>query len=469
MDREFNVQLLLYGGLAALGLFELCMETLRRRKNGLTTAWRRAAENCGLTHLRWSMSRIGRESHLEGRFGALDVRFESPGTLRIVTRLRIADASQGALTLRRETMGLAVEKRFGAREVELGDPGFDAEIYVEGPTAVALAVLDAPTRPMVVRLLRGGIEDGPQELKVPVGYERGELQIEIRGHSVRATAALLPEALRGLLEAARRLSPPEDLPARLRDNLAREPVALVRLRTVITLIGEHPGLPPTEEALRAAVRDPDDEIRLQAATALGAEGREVLLDLASSVTADDSRSARAVRALGQGLPRHREKDLLQRALRGRRLETARACLETLGGRADTEAVDALAAVMATEEDELAAAAAKALGETGLPAAEGPLLAALDRGLPELRVAAARGLGKTGTVRAVPSLRKFSDVAGDGDLRTAARQAVAEIQSRASGAAPGQLSLAQAEAGQLSLAADHAGRLSLTRRGSDDPA
>jgi hypothetical protein len=47
------------------------------------------------------------------------------------------------------------------------------------------------------------------------------------------------------------------------------------------------------------------------------------------------------------------------------------------------------------------------------------------------------------------------------LRRAAREAVAEIQSRLQGA-PGQLSLADTEAGQLSLASDPAGQLSIPR-------
>ena len=459
-------QIIAWVAMGAWSLYLTGMEALAARKNGLAAAWRRAAEACGLTALRWSVTRIGKESHYEGRAGPLSVRFDSPGGPRIVTRIRIAGPDEGALTLRRETMGVAVEKRLGGQEVELGDPAFDAEVYVEGPSAKALAVLDAPTRPIVVRLLRGRIDDDPQTPKLPVAFERGELRVEIRGRSVKATDALLPSVLQSLLEVSKRLCPPEDLPARLRDNLAREPLALVRLRTVVTLIREHPGQPATEEALRAALRDPDDEIRLQAAIALRAEGRAVLLELAASVTADDSRSARAVRALGRHLPRENEKDILERARRGRCLETARACLESLAGRADAESVEALAAVMVAEEDDLAAHAATALGETGLPAAEAPLVGALDRGLPGLRLAAARALGRMGTVQAVPALKAAA--ARYDDLHGAVRQAVAEIQARAQGAAPGQLSLAQAEAGQLSLAADDAGRLSLTRRASDDP-
>jgi hypothetical protein len=50
-------------------------------------------------------------------------------------------------------------------------------------------------------------------------------------------------------------------------------------------------------------------------------------------------------------------------------------------------------------------------------------------------------------------------------RGAGRQAIAEIQSRLAGAAPGQLSLAGGEAGALSLADGEPGRLSLAE---DEP-
>jgi len=54
---------------------------------------------------------------------------------------------------------------------------------------------------------------------------------------------------------------------------------------------------------------------------------------------------------------------------------------------------------------------------------------------------------------------------DSALRAAARQAIAEIQARLAGAAPGQLSLAGAESGALSLADDRPGRLSLAPPGT----
>ncbi|HYU31630.1 MAG TPA: HEAT repeat domain-containing protein [Thermoanaerobaculia bacterium] len=77
---------------------------------------------------------------------------------------------------------------------------------------------------------------------------------------------------------------------------------------------------------------------------------------------------------------------------------------------------------------------------GSPATLEALRAACSDPSPEVRLRAAQELGD--------------------ELQRAARQAIAEIQSRLPGASPGQLSLAGTEAGQLSLAQIEEGQLSL---------
>jgi len=60
------------------------------------------------------------------------------------------------------------------------------------------------------------------------------------------------------------------------------------------------------------------------------------------------------------------------------------------------------------------------------------------------------------------LRELAEVANNPELRRTAQKSVATIQSRLTGASPGQLSLADARSGELSLADDDPrGRLSLT--------
>jgi hypothetical protein len=85
---------------------------------------------------------------------------------------------------------------------------------------------------------------------------------------------------------------------------------------------------------------------------------------------------------------------------------------------------------------------------------------------EVAVAAARALGRAGTVASVPPLREAMQRRGE--LRSAARQAIAGIQARLTGAAPGQLSLARGDAGALSLAdgAGEPGRLSLAEEAEE---
>jgi HEAT repeat protein len=106
-----------------------------------------------------------------------------------------------------------------------------------------------------------------------------------------------------------------------------------------------------------------------------------------------------------------------------------------------------------------------LARLGHGEAEGLLIEALRSGDPQVTLEAARALGRVGTVSAVSALHEA--MAPRGDLvRSAGRQAIAEIQARLTGAAPGQLTLAGGEAGALSLADGEPGRLSLAE-GEDE--
>ena len=129
----------------------------------------------------------------------------------------------------------------------------------------------------------------------------GALRAEIQERAFEPGGERLPEAVETLLRAARRLTLPDDLPARLAQNVRTEPLPAVRLANLLTLVREYPTYLATREALRAGCEDRDDEVRLRAALALGEEGHDVLRRIASSVSIADGRSARAVAALGEHL------------------------------------------------------------------------------------------------------------------------------------------------------------------------
>jgi HEAT repeat protein len=407
----------------------------------LQTPWRRKVwQEVAAAHgLRVGETSPSRESQpmLRAWAGPIEVRFEE--TLRNSTRLVVVVPGHPGF------VGLTIYRKqarpSGAPGISIGDELFDRAFYVSGPLWLIHALFDAEARRLLLRA-------------------NGWCRLEIAGGELRAEMpeAHLTNLLPYFLEIGRHLAQHLDIPRRLRENALRDPEAGVRLQSLRLLIRDHRMDPETAEVLRTACADASPEIRLRAAKELGAEGREILLELAES-TLGDTLSAEAVSSLGRDLAIERARAILGRVLHSDHVQTARACLEALGGSTAAENIDTLAQVMAGEQCELAAAAA--LGSTGSPAAEPPLILALQEDPEELQVAAANALARVGTATAVLPLKEVVErISYYPEARKAARQAIAEIQSRLQGASPGQLSLAGTEAGQLSLAPAEAGQLSL---------
>ncbi len=257
----------------------------------------------------------------------------------------------------------------------------------------------------------------------------GVLEVRVKESGFSRGREQLPAILGAALPVARLLVAPGDLAAQIAENVRVETEPGARLRGVLTLAREFGQHEATRTTLLAAREDPSEEVRLRAATALGEDGRETLLDLVRGSGTDDACAARAIEALGERLPEGQGEATLRRALgEDGRAQTAQACLE-------------------------------ALGRLGRAEAEGLMIEALRSRDPKVRTAAARALGRVGTVAAVAALHDATAPHGD-LLRSEGRQAIAEIQSRLPGAGPGQLSLAVGEAGALSLADGEPGRLSL---------
>jgi HEAT repeat protein len=460
-------------GLSAMGLIDWGARARVR-------LWREAARAASLSGVEES------RGTLAGWSGPLRVRLSTYGSGRVHgTRITVSGSGLPAgLTVRPEGAGTVLQSVRGVREIEIGHDTFDSAAWVQGDPAVARAVLDSANRSALRALFEGRLErprlspfwatgrldegvlrvDVP-EVTPPTGGERSEAgAVWAVGRDYVGGLDRLHEVLPAVLALARRLATPPDVARRLADNARSDPVTGVRLQCLTTLSREFPNHEATREALLAALEDPDAELRLRAGIALGREGRGVVFAIAGGEGAPDETTARAVAALAGSLSAEEATELLRSALRTRRLATAKECVGVLGRRGGRTAVEALRRVLAVEADELAWAAARALAMTRDPGAEGPLLRALGGGPRDLRLAAAAALGHVGTVAAVAPLMEAE--AEGGDMRRAARQAVAQIQSRlaeAAGAAPGQLSLAGGESGRLSLATGEEGRLSLVSK------
>ncbi len=399
--------------------------------------WLDAAASCGLQVIEI----IGRWK-LKARAGPLEVLIED--SRQDPPRVRIGIVIPGPpgfynVSIRPESLTPAP----WVREIEIGDKSFDNTFVIEGSTRLVLALLDAEMRRLLVQA------NGKNQLEIYFGRLRTEASDEEVLH-------ILPL----LLDLGQRFAQSIDVSRRLAENARLDPAAGVRLQNLLLLVREHPEDPATAEALRTSCSDVDPEIRLRAAKELGAEGRGVLLKLAESA-GNDEVSAQAVSLLNEELPVERLTAILDQAVRGHRVQTALVCVEALGRKGDAASVGPLTKLVELEKGELAVASAQALGAIGSADAEPPLIQALQYEDTEIRTAAASSLGRVGSAAAVLPLKEAAEHSWlDRDLRRAARQAIAEIQSRLPGATPGQLSLAGAETGQLSLAQDEAGQLSL---------
>ncbi|HEV8238769.1 MAG TPA: HEAT repeat domain-containing protein [Thermoanaerobaculia bacterium] len=361
-----------------------------------------------------------------------------------------------------------LQKALGEREIELGDEGFDAAVWVHGAPDRVRALLDVETRATVMAMLSGLLVvpgQRPVSIRGRAELVHGDLQAKLDDHPQLPTEVELADALGALLAIAERFDRPPNLAARLAGAIENEPEWRVRLQGLQILSTSYPNDPATAVALRHGLLDEQAEVRLHAAIALGDEGRASLLDLVQHERIADTIAAQAVGALGDRMPADVGVQVLRQALRTRRLRTCVACVQAVEPLGGSEARELLVKMLTRESGELAVAAAHALGRYahGGEEIEDALIRALERDEDDVRLAAIEALGHMGSARAVMPVEEAERAGADAEARRAARQAVAEIQSRLPGASAGQLSIAGDDAGRLSLADDDPrGRVSLSR-------
>lgn len=412
----------------------------------LWEAWKEAARRAGVKSTK---KRGSGPSNLRfcGRFIRLEVELATqPIHGQLGTLLVVRDRGEGSeeLTIKPQQQALEPGSRLGRREIEIGDPAFDESFSVMGNPVLAQAGLDVHTRIKLAHLLNGRMPGHPgTPLAIEASFERGVLSLAVT-HAPEAAQEELEESLTELLELAlglvHALAMRSDLSSRLasrfeqRSSLA-EPVAGVRLASLRMLLREFPHHIATRQALRAARTDPSDEVRLEGAIGDGPRGRGTILASIPNPEISDDCAARAVQALGDGLPFELAVSALRRALTTGRPKLSCAVL-LAPSFLRTEALGLMLEALASSEAAVARAAALALGEVG-------------------------------TVAAVPALREVQE-RDDRELARACRQAIAKIQTRLVGAEQGQISLAGGEGGALSLAeTSEAGQLSLVDEGRAD--
>ncbi|MET0556503.1 MAG: HEAT repeat domain-containing protein [Vicinamibacteria bacterium] len=436
---------LLAGIAAATGLVAGGAAWHRADRRRRVTARRDVAVACGLTDVA-----LGPAGGLTGRKGRLEVAmrpYRDQSRIGEGTRIVIGGLLPG-LRLAQPGIGARLWRALGERDLEVGDPGFDSAALLHGPALEVRALFDATTRAAARTAL---------EAFASLTVERGQLTADSDEATGGARPRLVAADLEILLDLARRLRPPETPQSRLAQIAHADPLATVRAQALATLTESEPRHPETRTALRAALTDASPALRLQAARELGDEGASTLLALADDFAAGDALSAEALAALGDRFTVEQARRILQRAAVTDRAACARAALAVVarGGAAE---VAAIADVLARSSEPIRAAAAAALGTIAAPSAIAPLRSALRAQSFVVAAAAARALGSCGSADEVEPLREVE--ARGGDVGRAAREAVAAIQSRLSGATPGQVSLAGGDAGRVSVVDSPGGRVSL---------
>jgi len=361
--------------------------------------WREGAKAVGMTEVVEERAFLGFFKGLKGHVGDLRIHIEDYGSGRQVSGARVliaglghaspwespsrvplpglaSEGSPSRFHLRAEGVGSTLAKALGDRELETGDERFDKVAYIQGSPPTVLAVLDAETRRRLMGLLQGEVETGgaADVLKARVAVVDGTLQADLSEQPTRPAAGRLLGAVSQLIEVARRLTSPDDIPERLARNVLGDAVPGVRLANLVALTRFDLDKDGIREVLRAACRDDDAEVRLRAAMALGEEARDVLMETALGPedppvsqfrdAATDSRAARAIEALGTFLSASEAGEILRRSLDGIRLDAAGAAIDVLGRTGGDDAVPPLCMALENDHPDVACAAAQALGVTG---------------------------------------------------------------------------------------------------------
>jgi hypothetical protein len=197
------------------------------------------------------------------------------------------------------------------------------------------------------------------------------------------------------------------------------------------------------ETARALIPDRNPVVRFHAARQLGAEGHPTLKALATDVRAESGLRAQSLLALHEGDAVDIDEWVASFLMPGPP-ELVSAALGVVASRRLSAHVERVIALAGAADTPIRVAAARTLGSLESPAIERCLLQLLADAEVEVQTAAAEALGTVGSVGAVEPLLPLTKGLGRGQLRQAARSAIASIQSR----------LGDVEAGRLSLAEDH---------------
>jgi HEAT repeat protein len=406
--------------------------------------WRSVARELGL-----SFAGGARERTIDGQLGGVSVRArydqflgnQRPGSERelaehrhVQQQVTFYGAEDGcipdSLSVRRDDATRLLGRRFGERDVPIGDASFDELAELPGLDAAACAALSHDAREQLTRFLKLGGE-----------VRKGVLWCAIDGGAEHERDSLLA-MLQFLSQLSKALTVTrESLHQRLSDNALRDPHPAVRWRN-LRFLAQPQTRTPADLLLstaRALLADPSGAVRTLAARQLGAEGLAVLRAEASNAQAHHELRSAALQALADlGAP---DLEPMLGGLLAGSAPPELAC--TALALVAQQQLSGLSSVVAswTEHESEAVRAAAAAALAKLTGSEPALLRLLSDASPTVQQAAVEALADAGSVRAVEPLLPLAQALVPGALRSAARASIARIQARLGGVQAGQVSLA----------------------------
>jgi hypothetical protein len=363
-------------------------------------------------------------------------------------RIRISGESSEESDAR-ATSGLRVELLpRGEWPDALWDPPPDpTELAIEHEVA-RLVTFDRPTLG-AVEALRRGVERVATLRNVDSRIVGGRLVAVFPGH-VTPTRTMLDKQIDLLVRLASVLDRRGRPPARcIADGIAGAS-AVERRRRLQVLLAAFPGEDASQEAFRAALLDEDATLRITGASAIGAEARGVLEEIALDAARPASLRQEAFSAWVATRPQGDEarrvlERLLAEPIARQRLAALRAALEL-------QVSCSPGAVMAHEEssDEEALIVARLLSGHPGRRSEDHLLVLLATGAPEVQQAALRALRDVGTAECVGHVLPLAQAMLPSGVRSEARETLLAVRDRLGES--GRLSTPPPANGSLSTAA-----------------
>jgi hypothetical protein len=249
---------------------------LLRAQKGQLRGWQSVAKELGLRDVEWEggfwKAPLAKLSGLTAR---RTVSFEVVQKSKNVYYTLITVDGGSGISLESEASTNFLGKAFRARELEIGDEPFDAEVLIHGAPERVRAHLDVETRRIVLRMLKGHIElpgHSPLTIRGTVSLVEGTLHAVLPHSPQPPTTQEVGDAARALLVLADRFDRPTNLPARLAATIEHEPLWRVRLQGLQALTTKFADDPATAAAVKHALDDSRDEVRTYASTIAAIDG-----------------------------------------------------------------------------------------------------------------------------------------------------------------------------------------------------